>query len=319
MSLSEFELIEQVFKKHCKEMPDVTCGIGDDAAVIKVPPEMELVLSMDTLVAGVHFPFDTKPEDIGYKALAVNLSDIAAMGAEPCWVILSMTLPDADQLWLEKFMAGFAELANEHAVNLVGGDLSRGPLSITIAIHGLVPEGKGITRSGAKTGDLIYVTGTLGDAGLALKVLNEGLDIAKDHQTHIIDRLYRPSPRLTTGLALRDIASSAIDISDGLIADLAHILVASKVGATLNPELLPLSDAFAEFDPEEAWEIALTSGDDYELCFTVPPCMQETVENKLKSECSISCIGTIMQEKEMRWIRSDNTLFTPSGSGYLHF
>ena len=235
MSLSEFELIEQVFKKHCIETPDVICGIGDDAAVIKVPPEMELVLSMDTLVAGVHFSSDTKPQDLGYKALAVNLSDIAAMGAEPRWVILSMTLPDADQSWLEKFMAGFAELANKHAVNLVGGDLSRGPLSITIAIHGLVPEGKTIKRSGAKTGDLIYVTGTLGDAGLALKVLNEGLSIAKDHQTYIFDRLHRPSSRITTGLALREIASSAIDISDGLVADLGHILVASKVGATLNP------------------------------------------------------------------------------------
>ena len=322
MPLSEFDLIRKYFQKPFKDYPDVRYGIGDDAAVVTVPSGMELALSMDTLVAGIHFTNRTAPEDIGYKALAVNLSDMAAMGAEPRWVTMSLTLPENDPAaWLERFMTGFRLLAKKYSVSLIGGDLSRGPLSITLQIHGWLPAGTAITRGGSKPDDLIYVSGTLGDAGLALKLLSDQLSIPDKYRAFVLDRLNRPGPRIDLGLALRHIATSAIDISDGLIADLGHILDASHAGALLNPDKLPLSDAMRHADvaDEEKWEIAVTSGDDYELCFTIPPDKKTGFEKKQISDCPITCIGKIIREQEMRWVRTDGLGYTPRGSGYKHF
>ena len=214
--MTEFEVIEQYFAEFSNADPDVRCGIGDDAAIIRVPQGMELALSIDSLVAGVHFSVCTTPADIAHKSLAVNLSDMAAMGAIPRWVMLSLSLPTIEHYWLEEFMCGFGKLAKYYGLGLIGGDLSRGPLSVTIQISGLLPENTGLKRSGAAIGDRIYVTGTLGDAGLALAVLEERKNVSEAHLPFLQQRLNRPEPRIEAGLALRTIASSAIDISDGL-------------------------------------------------------------------------------------------------------
>ena len=319
MSISEIEIINQFFNKPLNESTRVKCGIGDDAAVIDIPEGMELVLAMDTLVVGVHFFATAKPYDIGYKSLAVNLSDMAAMGAEPHWATLSLTLPEADHEWLTKFAEGFFYLADLFSIDLIGGDVNHGPLSITVQIQGLLPAGTAIKRSGAIPEDIIYVSGFVGDAGLALKVLNNEINLAEHEFNYVSHRLYRPDPRIELGLLLRGVATSAIDISDGLIADLGHILVASQVGASLNPELLPLSDAYKSIVTEKSWDIALTAGDDYELCFTVPVNMQKTVEQWQLHNCPLTCIGNITRKQEMEWVQSDGSIYTPEGSGFQHF
>ena len=319
MSLSEFELIQQYFNRALKHSSGIIQGIGDDAAIVTVPSNMELVLSIDTLVQDVHFFANTRPEDVGYKALAVNLSDLAAVGAKPRWVTLSLTLPEADQAWLDKFTQGFFELANQTSVALIGGDLSRGPLSITVQAHGFLPQGKAILRNGAQLDDLIYVSGQLGDAGLALKLLDNTITIPEKNHTEVFNRLNRPCPRTELGMTLRDIATSAVDISDGLATDLGHILDASQCGAILNPEALPLSKAFNGLSTEEAWKIALTSGDDYELCFTIPADKKVVLENELQSDIPLTCIGTIVPEAGVQWIKSDGTNFDLTCSGYQHF
>lgn len=320
MPLSEFDLIDKYFKNALSGGPEVRCGIGDDAAIVSVPQGMELALSMDTLVAGVHFSTSTTPEDIGYKALAVNLSDMAAMGAEPRWITLSLTLPQDDPAsWLEAFMSGFSALAGKYSLALIGGDLAHGPLSITIEIHGWLPAGTAIYRSGARPGDRIYVSGTLGDAGLALGVLDQRWSIDRKYHAEIFNRLYRPVPRTALGMALRGLATSAIDISDGLQADLAHILEASRAGARLDPGLLPLSEALRQLPLAEAWEIALTAGDDYELCFTLPAAIPETEIKRLSAITPVHCIGQVTTEAGMYWQRLDGSVFVPAGTGYKHF
>jgi thiamine-monophosphate kinase len=229
------------------------------------------VVSVDTLVSGVHFPVDTKPEAIGHKALAVNLSDMAAMGAEPAWFTLAITLPDADEKWLTQFSSGLFALAHEHNIQLVGGDTTHspphGPLSITIQIMGFVPEGLALTRGKAVAGDTIYVTGTLGDAGAGLRVkqglLNPPAPVAKS----LLEKLEQPRPRVAVGLALRGLANAAIDISDGLNADLGHVLTASNVGADISVDKLPLSDNFQSLTLTDGWQLAASAGDDYELWY----------------------------------------------------
>jgi thiamine-monophosphate kinase len=318
--LSEFEIIQQYFK-HATENPNsgVIVGIGDDAAVVTVPEGMQLVLSMDTLIAGVHFYSDMDAEDIGYKSLAVNLSDMAAMGAKPVWATMSLTLPDIDHVWLEKFMDGFKVLANEYTLTLIGGDLSRGPLSITIQLHGLVPGNTAIKRNGSTPGDLIFISGTLGDAGLALKAKQETISLPDQDMYYVFNRLNRPSPRVNTGIALRGIASSMIDVSDGLISDLGHIVKSSCMGAVLNLEKLPLSNAVSRLSPEEAWELALTAGDDYELCFTVRPEKKAEVEDKINAISPITCIGEITEQEGIKCVGIGAVLFKSAGYGYDHF
>lgn len=318
MSLSEFELINKYFKDAFNDSPDVKCGIGDDAAIVALPAGMELAISVDTLVAGIHFTVDAGPEDIGYKSLAVNLSDMAAMGAVPQWITLSLTMPENDEYWLKSFMSGFSVLAKQYSLSLVGGDLTHGPLSITVQIHGFVPEGQALYRHGAESGDLIYVSGTLGDAGLALQLLENRLNVSENHRDYLLQRLYRPVPRVELGMALRGIASSVIDISDGLLADLNHILVPSHKGAKVFLDKLPKSEAVCQLADDTATELALAAGDDYELCFTVPTENQSLLESKLSSD-TLTCIGQITKQSGIRWLRSDGSEFKPSGRAYRHF
>jgi thiamine-monophosphate kinase len=317
MPLSEFDLINTYFRNAFKDGPDVKCGIGDDAAIVSLPAGVELAISVDTLVSGIHFPINTRPDDIGYKSMAVNLSDMAAMGAEPRWITLSLTMPENDPDWLAGFMSGFSVLAKQYALSLIGGDLSQGPLSVTVQIHGFVPEGKALYRHGAKTGDLIYVSGTLGDAGLALGMTAERYKVEEKHREYLMNRLNRPTPQIGLGMALRGIANSAIDISDGLLADLNHILESSNKGAFVNVDNISMYEAVKS--QPDAIDIALTSGDDYELCFTIPPEKQSQVENELQKKFRLSCVGNITDGKGIIWQHEDSSEFHPQGKAYQHF
>lgn len=320
MSLSEFELIRRFFTR-AKSREDTVLGIGDDAALVRVPPGMELAAASDTLVEGVHFPRDTVPFDIGYKALAVNLSDLAAMGAEPAWAMLSLAVPAAEESWLAEFARGLFELADRHNVELIGGDTVCGPLSVTVQVLGLVPAGVALRRAGARPGDVIYVTGTLGDAGLALYDKQGGVVLDDAERTALHPRLDRPAPRVAEGLALRGIAGAAIDISDGLLADLGHILEASGVGATIQVERLPLSATLrAHLEPADGWRLALGAGDDYELCFSVAPAKQPALERALADvSCGYTRIGIIEDIPGLRCRREDGTPFVTDVAGYNHF
>lgn len=268
--MGEFELIEKYFKvPHARK--DVVLGPGDDCALLTLPADTMLAVSTDTLVSGVHFFPDMDPVDLGYKALAVNLSDLAAMGAEPRWVSMALTLPAINEAWVAGFAEGFLELAEYYNVALVGGDMTRGPLSITVSVKGSVPTGRALLRSGAKAGDGIYVTGTLGDAALALSHLLGKRVLNENQLAAVLPRLDHPHPRILVGQALRGLANSALDLSDGLASDLGHILKASGVRAQIDLNLLPLSPVLQDaVFAEAAWQLALAGGDDYELCFTVP-------------------------------------------------
>jgi thiamine-monophosphate kinase len=316
MPESEFSLIDQYFRRSGAERADVALGIGDDAALLRVPDGQELVVTVDTLVAGVHFPADTPPEAIGHKALAVNLSDLAAMGATPAWVTLALTLPAAEHDWLEAFAAGFFALAMTHEVQLVGGDTTRGPLSITVQAMGLVPAGRALRRAGAREGDAILVTGCLGDAALALQQGAAAI-------TELRARLDTPQPRVAAGQALRELASSAIDISDGLLADLGHIVRASAVGAELWVDALPRSEAFRHaLDREQPdWHaLPLTGGDDYELCVTLPPERIETARARLvELGQPFTEVGRIHAGRGIRCRHEDGREYQPTSRGYDHF
>ncbi|MFN3310645.1 MAG: thiamine-phosphate kinase [Thermomonas sp.] len=274
MSEGEFDLIARI-RQRIAARDDVALGIGDDCALLAPPPGMQLAVTMDTLNAGVHFPADSAPADIGWKALAVNLSDLAAMGAAPAWCTLSLTLPHADAAFVDGFCDGFLALAAQHGVALVGGDTTRGPLAVSITAHGFVPAGAALRRDGACVGDDVWVSGTLGDAAGALAQWRAGTAIAPPLRA----RLDRPTPRVALGLALRGIASSGIDISDGLLADLAHIARASGVGAEIEADALPASPALgAAFATEAMRRLQATGGDDYELCFTAPVTQRAAVQ-----------------------------------------
>lgn len=269
ISKNEFALIKQFFtdkKKH----PGTIIGSGDDAAVLQVPAGHQLVVSVDTLVSGVHFFPSVDPYDLGYKVLAVNLSDLAAMGAQPAWATLALTLPAVDETWLNAFSKGFFALADEVGVELVGGDLTRGSLTVTCQIHGYLPNGSALQRNGARPGDWIGVTGYLGDAGFALDILQHTRRVDSATLAQVLPKLLRPVPRIAQGLCLRGLAHAAIDISDGLWADLSHILDASGVGACVSLDAIPLSPALTQVQPKVAQTWALSAGDDYELCFTLP-------------------------------------------------
>lgn len=319
--MNEFQLITHFFNQHQKQRPDVLLGIGDDCAILAVPPNQQLLVSIDTLVSGVHFPKSTAPFDIGHKALAVNLSDLAAMGATPAWFTLAITLPAVDKEWLGAFSKGLFTLAHSFNVQLIGGDTTRGPLAISIQVHGFAPLGKSIKRQGARPGDLIYVTNTLGDAGLALQHIMNGIELPKALFAKVAPRLNRPMPRVKEGLLLRDYASAMIDISDGLVADLGHILEQSQVGAVLDLAKIPISYALGQaLSPDKALRLALSAGDDYELCFTIPAAQQETLERLLRQEkCEVHCIGRITAGKELLFQQGANYLDLAALQGYSHF
>ena len=322
MSLTEFSLIERYFAASTGQRPDVVLGIGDDAALLQPPGDQHLVVTLDTLVAGVHFLEQAAPESIGHKALAVNLSDLAAMAAQPAWVTLALTLPAVDEAWLAQFCQGWFRLAARYGVQLVGGDTTHGPVRvITVQAHGLVPPGLALRREGAQPGDRVYVTGTLGDAGLALAAAQGQIPLAPADQAAVQQRLDWPQPRIAQGLALRGIASAAIDLSDGLAQDIGHILHRSRCGARLEVARLPLSPTLCAYPQRDAaltW--ALTSGDDYELCFTVPP----TQEHRLRQaaacwDCGCTCIGVITPEPGLQLVRADGTQLPLTRLGYDHF
>lgn len=317
MSESEFSLIDHYFRRPGDGRADLLLGIGDDAAVMRVPAGQELVVTVDTLVAGVHFPLETAPAAIGHKALAVNLSDLAAMGATPAWATLALTLPAVDADWLQAFADGFFALADAHSIQLAGGDTTRGPLSITVQAMGMVPRGQALRRNGARPGDAILVTGTLGDAALALRQL-PAADPA------LRERLDRPLPRVAAGLALRGLASSAIDVSDGLLADLGHVTRASEVAADLWVDALPRSECFEAVlggAEQSGWyELPLSGGDDYELCFTLPQAQLEIACAQLaKLDLAVTQVGWIRAGQGIRCLHEDGREFHPAARGYDHF
>lgn len=308
--MNEFALIQRYFWEKSRYSSDVYLGIGDDAALVIPPPDQQLAISVDTLIEGVHFPVDTSPQAIGFKALAVNLSDLAAMGAQPLWFTLALSLPNVDESWLAQFSEGLFEISNTYNIQLIGGDTTKGHLSITIQVIGTVPQNQALMRSGAQIGDEIFVTGTLGDAGLALEALKNTMLF----QSYNLERLNRPTPRVSEGLKLRGIANSAIDISDGLLADLGHILeMSGNIGATLFLNQLPFSPHLKALPKEQAWHFALSSGDDYELCFTVSPDKIHLIDFPCTK------IGIIEKEIGIRCIDDQGKLFIPSKVGYQHF
>jgi thiamine-monophosphate kinase len=271
--VNEFEVIARFFSRPPRAA-SVHRGIGDDAALLAPSPGCELAVSVDMLVAGRHFMIDVEPERLGHKTLAVNLSDMAAMGATPRWALLAGALPELDARWLAAFARGFYALADRHDVELVGGDTTRGPLNLCVTVLGDVPTGLALTRAGAKPGDDVWVSGELGDAALALAAIAGRVTLAADALAATRERLELPTPRIALGIALRGVATAALDISDGLTGDLGHILEQSAVGATIDlaavPRSQPLDRLLAGAQRSIALECLLGGGDDYELCFTAP-------------------------------------------------
>jgi thiamine-monophosphate kinase len=320
LPLSEFNLIRDYFSNLSHGREDVVLGIGDDCALLTLPTDKELVVTCDTLVEGVHFQQGADPESLGHKSLAVNLSDLAAMGANPAWVTLALTLPNSDPDWLKSFSRGFSALAAKHRVALIGGDTTRGPLSITVTAHGFVRPGTALRRSGAKVGDTVFVTGTLGDAALALLTRQGGYKVTAGLE-ELGQCLDRPLPRLATGSALVGVASSAIDISDGLVADLGHICEQSGVGARVLLEQIPITKQLKEYlQKGGSWKTVISGGDDYELCFTVSPKNLGMLDKVRKNlNCELTQIGEIVSGQEVSCIMADGTVVDNPVSGYQHF
>ena len=317
--MKEFELIRQIQQETSVSYSPgfehgVKLGIGDDAAVLEVPAGQHLVAATDTLNAGTHFPTDTSPFDIGYKCLAVNLSDLAAMGAIPRWALLSLSLPRADPEWVHLFSEGFSSLAQVHDVTLVGGDTTSGPLSISLTALGSIEPGRQLTRGGAKPGDMLVVSGTVGGAALALEQLQSGKTVL---ERHLLDR---PQPRVSLGRSLAGYASACIDISDGLLADLGHVLKQSGCGAKLEIGKLPHTPVLAGLEDEAKWRYQLSGGDDYELLFTLPPQHREWLSILSQTlNTSLSVIGEIEQDEGVRCFGNDHKEFHPLHTGFEHF
>lgn len=313
----EFELITRHFARLTPPRSDVVVGVGDDAALLAPAPGHELVVTVDTLVEGVHFFADCPPAALGHKALAVNLSDLAAMGARPAWALLALTLPRADEDWLAGFARGFGDLAQEHGVALVGGDTCRGPLAVSITALGQVPCGQALRRAGARPGDGVYVSGELGAAGLAVRARRGEITLRAALAAHAAQRLDRPQPRVALGLALGGLASAAIDVSDGLLADLGHICAAGGVGARLDLASLPLPDGGLGLASHEE---LLGSGDDYELCFTVPPAREHALPALAgRLGLPLTRIGQIEPEPGLRQMDAQGAVQPVSQRGHDHF
>ncbi|GMM83510.1 thiamine-phosphate kinase [Pseudoalteromonas sp. MTN2-4] len=293
--MKEFELINRFFTGRGITRRDVDLGIGDDCALVTIPEGCQLAVTTDTLVEGVHFFSDISPKALGHRILAVNLSDLAAMGAEPAWISIGLTLPNVDETWLEQFTEGMHDIAEYYNVQLIGGDTTQGPLTITVCAKGIVPKGKALTRSGAKVGDWLYVTGDLGDAALAIEARKQGWELSDEDRSYTQKKFDYPAPQVAAGQVLRGLANSAIDISDGLLADLNHILTHSGVGATIHADKVPLSHALKNLPDEEVrLMLAMAYGDDYQLLFTVPDSNRVAVEKRL-AEYGVTptCIGQI--------------------------
>lgn len=315
MPLGEFDLIERYFRRDAGR-PDVLLGVGDDAALLSVPAGSALVAATDTLVEGRHFLPDAPADSIGHQALAVNLSDLAAMGAEPAWALLSLSLPASDADWLATFADGLYALAGRHSVALVGGDTVRGPLVVTITALGFVEPALALRRDGARPGDMLYVSGWPGEAAAGLELLRSGAGPSDDP---LVRRCRYAEPRVALGRALRGRASAAMDVSDGLLGDLAKLCASSRVGAVLDLERLPVSGALARrHATAECERLVLSGGDDYELLFTVPPESAAEVEALASREIALHRIGQIVAGSGVKCCRAGRQVGVPTG-GYDHF
>ena len=319
----EFDLIERI-RRRVVARDDVVLGIGDDAALLAVPAGLQLVVAMDALNAGVHFPLDTRPADIGWKALAVNLSDLAAMGATPAWCTLSLSMPASDAEWLDGFLDGFTELAALHRVALVGGDTTRGPLSICVTAHGFVEPGRALRRDAARAGDDVWISGTPGDAAAALALLGhaplpDGFMPEAAARDALRARLDRPQPRVPLGRALGGLAHAAIDVSDGLLADLGHLAAASGVRIEVDLDALPASPSLAAAPDDWRLRWQATGGDDYELCITGPVSMRDAIAARVAEHVtSFTRIGRVVAGSGVV-ARRDGHEFPPGRGGYEHF
>lgn len=348
--MDEFEIIRRHFAGLTRPRHDISLGIGDDAALLQPLPGHELVVTTDTLVCDHHFFWDADAYGIGWKSLAVSLSDLAAMGAQPQWFTLALTLPEANAGWIKDFARGLKELADAHGIALVGGDTTHGPLSITITAFGSVPAGRALRRKGAKAGDLICVTGTLGDAALALRMqqlkrqadqeatgvrklfrrrsdavvrIEPGFALSKlpsePDVAALRQRLERPVPRVEAGLLLREVASAGIDLSDGLAGDLQHILDASGVGADLWLDRLPASEAFLRSAPPSfRYQLQLGGGDDYELCV----CLSAEAANDMRRRLGVmqfSIVGHITNKPGIRYMGDKGVVIPLKFGGFRHF
>ncbi|MBI1452622.1 MULTISPECIES: thiamine-phosphate kinase [Acinetobacter] len=304
--MAEFSIIDTYFNR--KNVNSVDLGVGDDSALLTPPPQQHLVICADTSVAGRHFPLDTAPHAIGWKSVAVNLSDIAAMGAKPHSILLALSLPQIDHDWLKGFSQGLYDCCDQFGVSLIGGDTTQSPhLTITITALGWIETGQAVTRSGAQIGDLICVSGTIGDAAYGLK-----------HRGHALQqRLDYPTPRCELGEQLKGLASSMIDISDGLAQDLGHILQASDKGASINVDQLPLSDALQQLPEKEKFQYALAGGDDYELCFTISPHNYQLLKQQ-NLDVNLTIIGQITKNLGLTFLQN-GVDYSVQFHGYQHF
>lgn len=316
--MTEFDLIRRYFTR---PTPGALLGVGDDAALLQVSVGNVLAVSSDMLVSGTHFLPDADPFLLGHKTLAVNLSDLAAMGATPRWATLAIALPEIDEAWLEKFSAGFFSLALQHGVELVGGDTTRGPLNLCVTIFGEVPAQQALRRSDAQAGDEIWVSGTLGDAALALAHLQGNIALSEAEFAACAQALHQPQPRVALGLALRGLANSAIDISDGLLADLGHILDASEAGAQIDFMDVPVSSSVSKnYGQPLGIRCALAGGDDYELCFTAPAARHaEILRIAAQLNLPLTRIGKIVAGRGCIVQDATGHPINTETSGYDHF
>jgi len=320
----EFEIINEIFRRRAGAGGDVLLGIGDDAALTSLPAGSSLVTATDALVVGTHFLPGAPARSVGHRCLAVNLSDFAAMSADPLWASLAIGLPTFDRPWLEEFAEGFFALAEQYAVRLIGGDTVRSnTLFAAVTLQGAIPDGAGVLRSGARAGDIIYVSGRPGDAAAGRQLATVDSEIPEckvDTQTPLVSQFYYPQPRLAAGKILRFIASAMIDVSDGLHTDLGRLLAASGVGASLDVARLPLSTAIrANFDFSTALEFALCGGDDYELCFTVPRDKISALEDcAAMADCLLTPLGEVCAAPGLHWVRSGAAYIVPATS-FEHF
>jgi thiamine-monophosphate kinase len=319
--MDEFELIHRYFSRLGAVRADVLLGVGDDAAILRTPDDADLAASVDTIVCGRHFPEGSDARSIGHRALAVNLSDLAAMGARPAWAMLSLTLPHAEPDWLEGFARGFGELACAHGVMLVGGDTTAGPLAVSVQIMGHVPRGTALRRGGGGEGDLLAVTGTIGDAGAGL-ALATGVLASDDAAAaaELRGRFEYPTPRIEFGLAARGLASAAMDLSDGLAGDLPKLAAASGLGAQVDVDRLPLSRALrAVAGPESARDFALGGGDDYELLLAIAPARFDALASRAAAlNLTLTTIGELRRGNTVQWLQGSRS-YVPAVEGYSHF
>lgn len=320
--MKEFELIQTYFAGRGPMRKDVILGVGDDAALTKVPQDQLLVVATDTMVENTHFFPDADPRAIGHRALAVNLSDFAAMGAEPAWASVALTLPDVNEPWLREFSDGLFEIADYYNVQIIGGDTTGGPLAISICLKGFIAEEKAMRRSGAKTGDWICVTGTLGASALAVASKLDNLELVEPYRSNIEKRFNFPSARLAAGQVLKHAATSAIDVSDGLLQDLQHILTASGVSAELHIEKLPIDENVrASVSEEKAETFALCGGEDYELLFTIPEEKKGYIEqNATAMGIDFTMIGQVRKSGSgIKLLKNGEKYELNAATGYQHF